>query len=181
MGRRVELQGGYSPDWFRAQARVCGDANQARRLLSLAAIAEGRMRGEAAKIGGMDRQTLRDWVHRFNAEGVDGLLDRQLPGRQSCLNPEQEDEIIALLSREPVPEEDGTVRWRLCDLCAYAHRTFKVKISLPTMSRVLKRRGHRLLTVRPRSRAQDPEAIETFKKRPIQRRWQPSKASSTKM
>ena len=175
MGKCVGILGEYDAAWFRDQARGSKDAKQARRLLSLAAIKDGKNRREAAEIGGMDRQTLRDWVHRFNAEGVDGLLDRKAPGGQFLLNPEQGDEIIDLLSREPVPEEDGTVRWRLVDLCSYAHRSFGVKISIQAMSELLKRRGQRLLTVRPRAHSQDPEAIEAFKKRPIQRRWQPSK------
>jgi len=181
MGKCVDILGDYDAAWFRDQARRSKDAKQARRLLSLAAIRDGKSRREAAEIGGMDRQTLRDWVHRFNAQGVDGLLDRKAPGARFLLSPEQGDKIIDLLSRDPVPEEDGTVRWRLVDLCDYAQRSFGVKISIQAMSEFLNRRRHCLLTVRPRAHNQDPEAIEAFKKRPIQRRWQPSKPRSAKI
>jgi hypothetical protein len=65
---------------LRALARVSRDPRQCRRLLALAAVAEGRSRAEAAEISGMDRQALRDWPHRFNGEGPEGLLDRKTDG-----------------------------------------------------------------------------------------------------
>ena len=72
----IALKDGFSAAWFREQSVLAKDAKVARRLLSLAAIKEGYTRSDAAKIGGMDRQTLCDWVHRFNAEGVDGLKEQ---------------------------------------------------------------------------------------------------------
>ena len=79
MPSAVRLREDYSAEELRALARRSKDVNQSRRLLSLAAVRDGMDRGSAAKIGGMDRQTLRDWVHRFNASGPEGL-DRQLDG-----------------------------------------------------------------------------------------------------
>ena len=79
MPSAVRLREDYSAEELRALARRSKDVNQSRRLLSLAAVRDGMDRGSAAKIGGMDRQTLRDWVHRFNAVGSGGP-HRQLDG-----------------------------------------------------------------------------------------------------
>ena len=73
MGSAVALRRDYSPPRLRQLARHCKDSKQSRRLLSLAAVLDGMSRTDAARVGGMDRQTLRDWVHRFNDHGPDGL------------------------------------------------------------------------------------------------------------
>ena len=93
MPAAVKLREDYSAEELRALARRSKDVNQSRRLLSLAAVRDGMDRGEAAKIGGMDRQTLRDWVHRFNAAGPDGLFDNWTDGPTPRLSPEQLDEL----------------------------------------------------------------------------------------
>ena len=79
MPSAVRLRDDYSWEDLRALARPSKDVNQSRRLRSLAAVRDGMDRGSAAKIGGMDRQTLRDWVHRFNASGPEGLIDTWVP------------------------------------------------------------------------------------------------------
>jgi transposase len=87
MASAVELRTNYTPAALRRLAAASKDANQSRRLLSLAAVLDGMSRADAAQIGGMDRQTLRDWVHRFNAHGPDGLKDnwnRNVPSRLSA-------------------------------------------------------------------------------------------------
>ena len=71
---------------LRREAARCRDARAARRMLALALVLEGSSREEAARAAGMDRQTLRDWVHRYNAEGVEGLRDRPRPGRPCALD-----------------------------------------------------------------------------------------------
>src|ERR687897_315508 len=71
----VSVRTDFSAGELRRLAAATKNANQSRRLLSLAAILEGMSRTDAARIGGMDRQTLRDWVHRFNERGPDGLKD----------------------------------------------------------------------------------------------------------
>jgi hypothetical protein len=85
----VKLREDFSAQELRAYARRSKDVNQSRRLLSLAAVRDGKDRGEAAKVGGTDRQTLRDWVHRFNAAGSEGLLDNWTDGPKSRLSTEQ--------------------------------------------------------------------------------------------
>src|SRR5919204_5803313 len=99
-------------DGLRREAGRCRDARATRRMLALALVLEGRSRAEAARAAGMDRQTLRDWVHRYNAEGLPGLHDRRRPGRKPRLTPEQEAARATAVDRGPAPERDGVVRWR---------------------------------------------------------------------
>lgn len=87
-------------------------------MLALALLLEGASRTEAAETCGMDRQSLRDWVHRYNAEGLAGLFDRKGTGRPPLLSGEQKAEIAALVERGPDPKTDGVVRWRRVDLQA---------------------------------------------------------------
>src|SRR6202161_4172390 len=97
MASAVRLREDYSAAELRALARRSKDVNQSRRLLSLAAVRDGTDRGAAARIGGMDRQTLRDWVHRFNAAGPDGLFDHWTEGPKPRLSPEQLAEFAAIV------------------------------------------------------------------------------------
>jgi transposase len=77
----------FSAEALRVLAKRSKDANQSRRLLSLAAVRDGMDRGAAAKIGSLDRQTLRDWVHRFSDAGPEGLIDHWTNGPTPRLNP----------------------------------------------------------------------------------------------
>jgi transposase len=112
----------YSAEALRSLAKRSRDANQSRRLLSLAAVRDGMERGAAARIGGMDRQTLRDWVHRFNAAGPEGLFDHWTEGPKPRLSPEQLAEFAAIVERGPDRKVDGVVRWRRIDLNASSSR-----------------------------------------------------------
>ena len=116
MGSAVKLRTDYSAGALRGLARSSKDANQSRRLLSLAAVLDGMSRADAARIGGMDRQTLRDWVHRFNACGPDGLKDAWYGGPPSRLSPGQKAELARIVETGPDPVTDGVVRWRRIDL-----------------------------------------------------------------
>src|SRR5689334_25198420 len=101
---------------LRREAARCRDARAARRMLAL--VLEGGSREAAARAAGMDRQTLRDWVHRYNAEGLAGLRDRRRPGPRPRLTPEQAAELEGVVERGPDPDRDGGVRWRRVDLKA---------------------------------------------------------------
>src|ERR671912_2919187 len=101
---------------LRREAGRCRDARAARRMLALALVLEGSSRAEAARHAGMDRQTLRDWVHRYNAEGLAGLRDQSRPGPKPRLTPEQVAELEAVVEQGPDPGRDGIVRWRRVDL-----------------------------------------------------------------
>src|SRR6201989_1616557 len=113
---------------LRREAGRCRDARAARRMLALALVLEGFSREEAARHAGMDRQTLRDWVHRYNEEGLAGLHDRPRPGRERRLTPEQEAELATAVERGPDPDRDGVVRWRRVDLQALIEARFAVRL-----------------------------------------------------
>src|SRR5262249_44942748 len=97
-------------------AQRAKDAAQARRLLAIAAVLDGASREEAATIGGMDRQTLRDWVIRFNEQGPDGLINIPSPGVPPTLNSRHKAFLARIVDEGPIPAIHGVVRWRACDL-----------------------------------------------------------------
>ena len=110
-------------------------------MLALAFVLDGRTRTEAAESCGMDRQTLRDWVHRYNEEGLAGLIDRPLPGRTPMLYAEQMRQLAAIVEAGPDPKTDGVIRWRRIDLCDLVERRFGVRVAERTMSSILRRLG----------------------------------------
>ncbi len=146
-------------------AKRTKDGPQARRLLSLAAIYDGASRSEAARIGGVTLQVVRDWVLRFNARGPEGLINGKAPGKPSRLNDTHRTALAQAIEAGPVPAIDGVVRWRLIDLCQWLWDEFRVRIAKPTLSRELRMMGYRKLTARPRHHAQAEGAVEAFKKR----------------
>src|SRR3954469_4219768 len=132
---------------LRREAGRCRDARAARRMLALALVLEGGSRAEAARAGGMDRETLRDWVHRYNAEGLAGLRDRRRPGPRPRLTPEQAAELEDVVERGP--DRDGVVRWRRVDRQPLIGPRFAVRLHEPSIGRVLHRLGFARLSVRP--------------------------------
>ncbi len=126
MGTAVMIRTDYSATELRRLAKVSRDANQSRRLLSLAAVADGMRREDAARVGGMDRQTLRDWVHRFNAAGPDRLKDAWWSGPEPRLSPSQKAELAEIVETGPDPAIDGVVRWRRVDLQKVIKQRFGV-------------------------------------------------------
>jgi len=149
---------------LRREAGRCRDARAARRMLALALVLEGASRAEAARAAGMDRQTLRDWVHRYNEEGLAGLRDRHRPGPRPRLTPEQEAELEGVVERGPDPDRDGVVRWRRVDLQALIEARFAVRLHERSVGKVLRRLGFTRLSVRPRHPKADEAAQEAFKK-----------------
>jgi transposase len=164
MSAAVEVRKDFEANDVRRLALKAKDANQARRLLALAAVYDGMDREEAARIGGMDRQTLRDWVHRFNEQGPDGLINAQSPGRPSKLSAEQKEELQQLVEAGPDPQMHGVVRWRCVDLKRVLGERFAVDLSEVSLGRVLKQLGYSHISARPRHLAQDAQAIAAFKK-----------------
>ena len=160
----VALKEGLSAEEFRQAAVASDDADQARRLLALAAVREGMSRTQAARLGGMDRQTLRDWVHAFNGRGIEGLVNATSPGRPRKLTQAHEAEIKALVETGPDPKSDGIVRWRRCDLAGIVKERHGIDVDEDTMGRVLRRLGFSHISARPKHPAQKDDAISTFKK-----------------
>jgi putative transposase len=160
----IPLRRDFSAVWLRGLAKKTKDGPQARRLLTLAAIYDGATRTEAAKIGGVGLQIIRDWVLRFNAQGPEGLLDRKPPGQPSKLNDGQRQAITQIIESGPIPAVHGVVRWRLIDLAQWIFEEFRITIAKQTLSRELRAMGYRKLSARPRHHAQAAGAIEDFKK-----------------
>ncbi len=164
MRKAIGLRADYTGDELRKLARASNDANQTRRLLALASIYDGGLRSDAAKLGGVTLQIVRDWVIRFNAEGPDGLINRKAPGQRPILTEEHRGALFLAVEEGPDPERDDVVRWRQADLVRWLDVKFGVSVSVQTLSRELRALGLRKLTARPRHYAQDPGAIEDFKK-----------------
>jgi transposase len=133
-------------------------------FLSLAAVLDGESRGNAARIGGMDRQTLRDWVHRFNAKGPDGLKDILAKGQPARLTLDELTVLAEIVETGPDRATDGVVRWRRIDLKRVIEERFGVTYHERTVGKFLKRIGFSHVSARPRHPAQKAETIETFKK-----------------
>ena len=179
MAAAVRLRDAFDADRLRALARGSKDGPQARRLLALAAIYEGGTRSEAARIGGVTLQIVRDWVLRFNAQGPDGLFDRKAPGAVSLMKDAHRAALARVVEEGPTPAVHGVVRWRIVDLCQWLFETFRICVSETTVSRELRKMGYRKLSARPRHHAQRNGAIEDFKKAslPAWRRSPTRKAS----
>lgn len=149
---------------LRAAAAKTADAKAARRMLALALVLEGADRKTAAETCGMDRQTLRDWVHRYNVEGLEGLSNRRSPGPSPRLSPAQKAELARMVREGPDPAVDGVVRWRRVDLQRRIEDRFGVAMHERTVGKQLAALGFRRLSVRSHHPKSDPDAQETFKK-----------------
>lgn len=164
MSHPVPLRRDFDAAGLRRLARDSRDANQARRLLALATIYAGGTRSDAAEVGGVGLQIIRDWVVRFNAAGPAGLLDRKAPGQPARLDAGHRRALAAMLEAGPIPAVHGVVRWRLIDLAQWVWDELKITVSETTLGRVLRQMGYRKLSARPRHHAQNPDAAVAFKK-----------------
>jgi len=153
-----------SADELRYTAARLRDGAMVRRLLALARVLEGASRHEAAEACGMDRQTLRDWVHRYNEGGIPALADQPHRGRPPLLSAEQMAELKALVLKGPEPERDGVVRWRCVDLRDEIARRFAVELHERSVGKLLRRLGLVRLQPRPYHPKKDADAQEAFKK-----------------
>ena len=170
---------------LREQARRAERPEVVRRLLALAQVLDGIDRETAAKNAGMDRQTLRDWVHRYNAEGVAGLSSRKATGRKPALTAAQKLAFKQIVETGPDLAIDKVVRWRCADLKRVLEERFEVAVHERTIGKFLHALNYRRLSVRPKHPKSDPEAQEIFKKisrssppRPSPKRPNPSRSKS---
>lgn len=164
MAAAVRLREDYDAAQLRGLAKRSSDAAQTRRLLALAVIYDGGSRTEAAKIGGVGLQTVRDWVLAFNAEGPPGLVNGKAAGNTPLLSQAHRQALLEIVESGPIPAVHGVVRWRLVDLAQWVFEEFRISISKQTLSRELRALGFRKLSARPRHHAQDVEALVAFKK-----------------
>ena len=160
----IALRADFDAAGLRLAARRAKDAGQARRLLALASIYDGSSRTEAARIGGVTLQIIRDWVLKLNAHGPDGLIDGKATGQPSRLNAAHRAALAAVIESGPIPAIHGVVRWRIIDLCQWVWEEFRISIAKQTMSRELRALGYRKLSARPRHHCQAEGAIDRFKK-----------------
>jgi transposase len=149
---------------LRAAAARMVDAKQARRVLAIAMVLDGHSRLAAAQASGMDRQTLRDWVHRFNAQGITGLSDALRPGRPPALSEWHMEQVRKLVLAGPDLALDGVVRWRCVDLRDAIQRRYKVQLHERTVGKLLRRLRMTRLQPRPYHPKKDAEAQAAFKK-----------------
>ena len=165
MGKSVPIvRTEHSPSQLRALAKKSEDGEQSCRLLAMAMVLEGASRADAARQGGMDRQTLRDWVHRYNALGPDGLVSRHGGGPKPKLTAAQMAEFKALAIAGPDLSVHKVVRWRCVDLRAEVARRFSVEADERTVGKWLRKCGLTRLQPRPFHPGRDAEAQEAFKK-----------------
>ena len=153
---------------LRHAASKSRNAAASRRMLALALVMEGADRTTAARSCGMDRQTLRDWVHRYNSDGLPGLENKALPGHVPKLTVEQRQGLIALVEAGPQPGKDKVVRWRRTDLRDRLEKDFGVVLHERTVGKLLTGLGYRRLLVRPFHPKSDPAAQEEYKKTLLQ-------------
>jgi transposase len=151
---------------LRRLAKAESDARVSRRLLAIANALSGMDRKAAAEAAGMDRQSLRDWIIRYNAHGLDGLRDRWGKGRPGRLEAHEQAELAAVLLRGPDPETEGISAYTLEDLARITQERFGKPFHRASMSRVVRRLGFSRQKARPSHPKKDPAEAEAFKKSP---------------
>jgi transposase len=164
MGVALPIRDDIPAAELRRLARLEADGRVACRLLALANALDGMSRAQAAEQAGMDRQTLRDWVVRFNAAGVEGLSDRPRSGRPAFLDDGQLATLKAWVLRGPEPERDGLSSWTAKDLCRLVEARFGVRYSENGMLRLLHDLDLSWQKTRPVHPQAAPKAQEAFKK-----------------
>ena len=164
MGRAIALRDDFDGQDLRHLAKRSKDGPQSRRLLALAEIYDGGRRTDAARIGGVGLQVIRDWVLRFNAEGPEGLIDRKAPGPQSKLNDAQRQALAQIVEEGPIPAVHGVVRWRRKDLALWIFEEFGISLEESSVGRELRALGFRKMTARPQHKGQNEYALDDFKK-----------------
>src|SRR5918997_4497526 len=160
----VPLRTDFEAVALRRAAKATKDAAQGRRLLALAEVYDGGTRTDAARIGGVGLQTVRDWVLAFNQDGPAGLINGKAPGQPSKLNDDQRRALARMVEDGPIPAIHGVVRWRLKDLAWWVHEEFRISLDETTVGRELRKLGFRKLSARPQHDGQNEAALEEFKK-----------------
>ena len=164
MGRKIVLREDFDGPGLRRLARASKDAGQSRRLLALAEIYDGAKRSDAARIGDVGLQVIRDWVLHFNVKGPDGLIDGKATGKPAKLNDRQRRALARIVENGPIPAIHGVVRWRRKDLALWIFEEFRITLDETTVGRELRALGFRKISARPRHKGQNEFAVADFKK-----------------
>jgi len=152
------------PEELRRLGREQASGRMASRMFAIANVLDGLSREDAATHAGMERQSLRDWVHRFNAEGVEGLRDRPHKGRPRRMHKGIEKAFCERVDKGPDADTDKLVRWRRVDLQEWLKSEHTINYHERSIGKILKRLGYSHVSTRPVHPENDPEAMETFKK-----------------
>jgi transposase len=163
---KLKIRKDRTPAALRKLAKVETDARIARRLLAISNALSGMSRAAAAASAGMDRQTLRDWVIRYNVHSVAGLCDHWKGGRPPLLTADEQAELLAVVMAGPDPEKDGFSAFTREDLVAVAKKRFGKSMHPTSMGRLLRRLGLSRQKARPTHPMKDPAAAAAFKKSP---------------
>ena len=166
MAAKLNIRRDRTPTVLRKLAKDEADSRISRRLLAIANALSGMSRADAATSAGMDRQTLRDWVLRYNEHGVAGLSDNWNGGRPPILAVEEQTELLAIVMAGPDPEKDGFCAFTRDDLVAIAKKKFKKSMHATSMGRLLRRLDLSRQKARPTHPMKDPAAAAAFKKSP---------------
>lgn len=153
-----------SPGELRGLARRESDGRVSRRMLAIANALEGMDRAIAARTAGMDRQTLRDWVIRYNRGGPAALFDAWGDGRPCRMNDGAQAALRALVLAGPDPAVDGVSTWRVIDLCGIVQERFGVSYSESGLAKLLRGLDLSWQTPRPQHPQSDAAAQTAFKK-----------------
>ena len=164
MGRAIALREDFDGPGLRYLAKFSKNSGQSRRLLGLAEIYDGGSRTDAARIGDVGLQVVRDWVLRFNAKGPDGLIDGKATGQPTKLNDGHRQALSKIVKSGPIPAIHGVVRWRRKDLAQWIFEEFRISLDETTVGRELRALGFRKISARPRHRGQNEFAVDDFKK-----------------
>jgi len=164
MAAPIALREDFDGPGLRRLAKTTKDAAQARRLLALAEIYDGGSRTDAARIGGVTLQIVRDWVPRFNQHGPEGLINGKAPGNRPKLTEEHRQALAQMVESGPIPAVHGVIRWRRKDLARWLFEEFRIAVDETTVGRALRALGFAKLTARPRHYAQNECEREAFKK-----------------
>ncbi len=164
MGKAITLREDFEGAALRRLAKGSKDAGQSRRLVALAEIYDGGSRTDAARIGAVGLQVIRDWVLRFNAKGPNGLIDGKAPGKPSKLDDAQRQALARTVEDGPIAAIDGVVRWRRKDLARWIFEEFGISLEESSVGRELRALGFRKISARPRHKGQNEFAVEDFKK-----------------
>ena len=163
---KLKIRKDRTPAVLRKLAKSEPDARVMRRLLAIANALSGMSRAQAAKSAGMDRQTLRDWVIRYNEHGVVGLTDSWKGGRPPLLTTDEQAELLAIVMAGPDPEKDGFCAFTRDDLVTIAKKQFGKSMHPTSMGRLLHKLGLSRQKARPTHPMKDPAAAAAFKKSP---------------